>query len=302
MREFNAGFVLRSQCSSHEARKVSNEMRRGKLRSEKGWSLRLGGGEEKVDSFRDGEEVAARGRIGNGEWKVARDLTGEDLRDAAARCENIAEAKYSSSRSEHNLFGDALGGSHHGRGSDGFVGRKQDDASVVIAGRCDEYLSGEEIVGDCGEGLFFDERNMLKGGGVKDESWIVERKDLVEKEAVGDAAKVEGRAVGDVGVCKVLLKIVEAAFRGFEENGARAGGPETERERGTDRASCAGDEDGVTYKEGDCIRRRRRERRTCKKSMPIDGLVRRDHIGQYSDAVMADVAPAAAASLSPMKN
>jgi hypothetical protein len=36
--------------------------------------------------------------------------------------------------------------------------------------------------------------------------------------------------------------------------------------------------------------------------MPIDGLVRRDHIGQYSDAVMAYVAPAAAASLSPMKN
>ena len=81
------------------------------------------------------------------------------------------------------------------------------------------------------------------GGGVKDMARAAEREDLVKEGAIGGAAEIKDRVGRRAG--KVLLKIVEAAFRGFEENGARAGGGETKCERGADRTSGAGDEDWV---------------------------------------------------------
>ncbi len=96
--------------------------------------------------------------------------------------------------SEDNLFGDALCCAHHGGGSDGLVGGEQDDASTVSGGRCDKHLGGKDVVGDGGQGLLFDEGNMLVGSGVEDDARTVKREDLVEESAVGDAAEVEGRA------------------------------------------------------------------------------------------------------------
>jgi hypothetical protein len=141
------------------------------------------------------------------------------------------------------LFGKTLGCAHHGGGSDGFVGRDEDNSGIMRRGRGDKRFGGEDVVGDGGKGLSFDERNVLVGGGVKDKARAVKREDLVEKNAIGDAAEIEARIGRDAG--KILLKIVEAAFRGFEENGACPGEGETTCERGADRTSGASDEDWV---------------------------------------------------------
>jgi hypothetical protein len=141
------------------------------------------------------------------------------------------------------LFGEALGRSHHGGRSDGFVGRNQDNAGIVRGCGGDERFGGEDVVGEGGEGLFFHEWNVLVGGGVEDKARAVEGKDLVEEAAIGDAAEIEVRVVNGAG--KILLEIVEVVFRGFEENGGRSRRGETERECGADGAACTGDEDWV---------------------------------------------------------
>ena len=187
-----------SERVSHESRKVGDEVRSRKLRSEKSGRSRLSGcGQKQIDGFGDGEEVAARGGIGDGERKTGGDLAGEDFGDAAAGGEDVAEAENGSTRGEDDLFGDALGRAHHGGGRDGLVGGKQDDAGAVREGRCDERFGGEDVVGDGGQGLLFDEGNVLEGSGVEDEARAVKREDLVEESAVRDVAEVEGCAVGD---------------------------------------------------------------------------------------------------------
>jgi hypothetical protein len=113
----------------------------------------------------------------------------------------------------------------------------------MCGSRRDERFSGEDIVGDGGQGLFFNKRNVLVGGGVEDKVWAVEREDFVEETAIGGAAEIEIRAGGDGG--EILLEIVEAVFRGFEENGVRPDRGQTESERRADGAPSACDEDWV---------------------------------------------------------
>lgn len=91
--------------------------------------------------------------------------------------------------------------------------------------------------------MFFDERNMLVGSGVKDGGRTVKREDLVEERVISDAAEVEVRFGGDAS--QILLEIVEAILRGFEDNGARAGKSEAVRECGADGTARACDENGV---------------------------------------------------------
>ena len=116
---------------------------------------------------------------------------------------------------------------------------------MVGGGSGDQRFGGEDVVGDGGQGLFFEEGNVFEGGGVKDEARTVQRKDLVEKRAVGDAAEIEGwrAAIAEIG--KVALKIVEVVFRRFKKNDVRACDCETECKRGADGAAGAGNEDGL---------------------------------------------------------
>ena len=131
-------------------------------------------------------------------------------------------------------------------GCDSFVGGQKHDAGIARGGRGDKGLGGKNVVVDGSERLFFVDRNVLVSGCVKEDARTVERKNLVEERAVRDIAEVKGCAVGNVGMGEVLLKIVETAFRGFEKDDAGTSGRKSESQRGTDRASCTGNENGVT--------------------------------------------------------
>ncbi len=242
--ELDSRDAARRKSAGHEACQVGDEVRLGKLRHEEGRCLRLtGSGEEEFDGFGDGEEIAASGGIGDGERKACGDLAGEEFCGASAGGENVAEAEDGAAVCEDNLFCDAFGSAHHGGGFDGLVGRDKDSAGMLSGGRCEERFGGEDVVSDGGQRLFFNERDVLVGGGVKYEARAVEREDLVEEGAIGDAAEVEDRVGGNAG--KILLKIVEAVFGGFEEDDAGAGGGKAESECGADGTACTGDEDGL---------------------------------------------------------
>ncbi len=182
-----------SERVSHESRKVGDAVRCRKLGSEKSGWLRCGCCEKKVDGFSDGEEVAACCGIGDGERKACGDLAGEDFGNTSAGGEDVAEAEDRSARGEDDLFRDALGCAHHGGGSDGLVGGKQNDACAVGRGCVAEALSSEDIVGDGSQGLLFDDGDVLVGRGMEDEVRTMKREDLVEEKAIGDAAEIEAR-------------------------------------------------------------------------------------------------------------
>ena len=59
------------------------------------------------------------------------------------------------------------------------------------AAAADEGLRAEDVVGDGGEGLLFQQRDVLEGGGVKDDARRMRGEDFVEQGAVGDAAEDE---------------------------------------------------------------------------------------------------------------
>jgi hypothetical protein len=79
---------------SHEAGQVTDEMRGWELWSEERRTARITcGGSQEINGFCDGEEVAARSGIGDGERKTRGDLAGEDFGDAAALGEDVAQAE-----------------------------------------------------------------------------------------------------------------------------------------------------------------------------------------------------------------
>ena len=77
------------------------------------------------------------------------------------------------------MFSDALGRAHNGGWGDGLVGGEQDDTGMVNR-RVDEILGGDDVIGDGGQRLLFDERNVLECGRMEHELRAVNGEDLVE--------------------------------------------------------------------------------------------------------------------------
>src|SRR6185437_15235822 len=110
---------------------------------------------------------------------------------------------------------------------------------------------------------------------MKDQGRVVEGEDLVEEIVIGDVAEVEGRLGGELG--EMLLEVVKAALRGFEEKAARSSGSKTQCERGADGTAGAGDEDGVLDEGRDGLRRCGRQWRAGKKRVPVKGCEGGNH-------------------------
>ena len=122
---------------------------------------------------RPGSESSGERWIGDRERATARDLLREYLPHAAARAENVAQAQHRSAGAQDDLFGDPLRRAHHRGRLDGLISREQNDACTVLRGDSGDGRGAEDVVRDGGQGLFFEQRDMLVRRGVEDETWIV---------------------------------------------------------------------------------------------------------------------------------
>jgi len=147
---------------------------------------------------------------------------------------------------------------------------------VVRGGCAGEGFRGEDVVGDGGERVVFQKRDVLEGGGLEDEAWSVRGEDVIEEGGISGAAENGRDGGGRRG--QVALQGVEIALGRFEqdEHGWSERG-ETQREGRADGAARAGDEDGLASECGESLRRRGGQARTREEAAPVEGLEGRNH-------------------------
>ena len=83
------------------------------------------------------------------------------------------------------MFGDALGGAHDAARVGGFVGGDHGElARTIFGGGGGEGPGAEDVVADDGDGIFFHQRDVFKGGGVEDLCGAIFFEEVVEERCV----------------------------------------------------------------------------------------------------------------------
>ena len=202
----------------------------------------------------DGHEIAGDVGVGDGDGAAVGDLFAELGDDAAAGAQHVAEAHEHHGQGGHAVLvlqdhlGQPLGGAHDVGGVHRLVAGDVDEAFDVEAGRhVGQHAGAEGVVAHGLPGVvFFQDGNVLVGGGVVDDGRPVVLEDFFEAGAVLDVADDGDDLLLREGAFQVFGDAVEGEFAQLEDDQlARLEAGDLAAEFGADGAAAAGDQHGL---------------------------------------------------------